>query len=61
MSIEKFGDTYTPICDICGEELAYELDFMDAVKAKKDAGWKNRKVDGEWEDICPSCQDEEKK
>jgi hypothetical protein len=20
-----------------------------------------RKVDGEWEDICPSCQDEEKK
>ncbi len=56
MSIERFGDLYTPTCDGCGDELEAEYDFYDAVNAKKAAGWKSRKVMGEWEDVCPECQ-----
>ena len=32
-------------------------DFMDAVDYKKNNGWKSQKRDGEWEDVCPECQD----
>jgi len=56
MSIERFGDIYTPTCDLCGEELPGEFDFYDAVEAKKTEGWKSRKINGEWQDICCECQ-----
>jgi len=61
MSIEKFGGIYTPTCDLCGEELPAEFDFYDAVNAKKDAGWKSRKTDGDWEDVCTECQEKERR
>jgi hypothetical protein len=35
--------------------LPAESDFYDAVAAKKAAGWKSRKVNGCWEDICDAC------
>ena len=58
MSIEKTGETYyQPTCDICGDQLGTEIDFYDAVQAKKDAGWKSRKINGEWQDICTDCQE----
>lgn len=56
MSIENFHGAYTAVCDCCGDILPTESDFYEAVNAKKDAGWKSRKVDGEWNDICPDCQ-----
>ncbi|MDR0905795.1 MAG: hypothetical protein LBN00_06440 [Oscillospiraceae bacterium] len=59
MSIEKFGGIFTPTCDICGEELDGGFDFYDAVQAKKTAGWKSRKTNGEWEDVCVTCQEDE--
>ena len=59
MSIEKFGELYTPTCDICGEELPAGFSFYDAVEVKKDAGWKSQKHKGEWEDVCPECQEKE--
>lgn len=64
MSIERShiygaGAFFTPTCDICGEELPAESDFYSAVAAKKREGWKGRKVDDEWEDVCCACQDEE--
>lgn len=55
MSIERFASFYTPTCDRCGAELEAEFDFYDAVNAKKAAGWKSRKVDGRWEDVCDAC------
>lgn len=55
MSIEKFAGFYTPTCDICGAELPAEDDFYNAVQAKKDAGWKSRMIDGQWEDWCDEC------
>lgn len=48
--------TYIPTCDLCGTELWPEFDWDDAVEAKKAAGWKSKKIDGEWMDICPDCQ-----
>lgn len=48
--------TYTPVCDMCGAELETQYDFDDAVEAKKNAGWKSRKLDGEWIDLCQDCQ-----
>ena len=56
MSIDSFQGIHTPICDYCGGELPSEFDFYDAVNAKKRAGWKSRKIDGEWQDICCECQ-----
>ena len=57
MSISKFGRKYFLACDNCGKE--YEVpfdDFHEAVEAKKEDGWKSKKINGEWEDWCPDCQ-----
>ena len=44
MAIEKRWEhgeeIFTPVCDGCGDELADEYDFYDAVDAKKLAGWR---------------------
>ncbi len=56
MSIARFRGYFTPICDICGEELPAETSFLDAVSAKKAAGWKTQWVDGCYEDTCRTCQ-----
>lgn len=65
MSIERFygsaGPSFTPTCDSCYEQLPCEMSFQDAVNAKRRAGWKSRNTDGEWEDICPECQEEERR
>jgi len=50
---------YFLYCDVCGE--AADSDFFkfdDAVEYKKSNGWKSRKYGGEWEDVCPECQEE---
>ena len=64
MSIEKKWvggeETYTPVCDVCGDELDYEYDFYDAVDAKKRAGWRSRQINGEWIDVCDRCLEDEK-
>lgn len=56
MSIQNNHGMCIPTCDICGEELPGTYDFYDAVESKKDAGWKSKKTDGKWEDICTECQ-----
>ena len=38
MSIERLGGAYIPVCDCCGEELATEYDFYDALAAVRAAG-----------------------
>lgn len=43
-------------CDVCGECCDESFDeFTDAVQFKKDEGWKSRKINGEWHDLCPEC------
>ena len=60
MSIERYYQNYTAVCDCCGQRLPGELSFDAAVRSKQSAGWESRKVDGEWEDVCTDCQFEEK-
>jgi len=56
--ISKEYGKYTLICDICGLGVDEEFDiFQDAVDAKKDMGWKSKRTDGEWMDLCPDCID----
>ena len=61
MSIQKRWEggeqIFTPTCDLCGAELEDEYDFYDAVDAKKLAGWRSKKIDGEWQDFCPECRE----
>ena len=60
--ISKFEGMYTLTCDICGDEYPETFcDFYDAVEAKKENGWKSRKTDGEWVDVCDACLEEESK
>jgi hypothetical protein len=59
MSIEQSGGMFIPVCDVCCDELPAEFDFVNAVQAKKNAGWKSRKVNGDWEDWCDACLAEE--
>jgi hypothetical protein len=59
--IEKFeeGFGYVIHCDVCEEEL-YDMDatdFQDMADYAKAHDWISRKVGGEWEDVCPICQE----
>lgn len=57
MKYKEYGK-YTLICDICGEGSEEEYENFQAAKdAGKNIGWKTRKIDGEWADICPDCID----
>ena len=47
----------TLICDICGEEIDGFLESKDIIAHKKETGWKSEKYRGEWQDICPECQE----
>lgn len=51
---------YSLMCDICCDEFKQETfsTFSEAVEFKKNNGWKSKKIDGEWQDICPDCQKE---
>ena len=56
--IEGDGGLYSLSCDICGEEAnKFFFDFYEAVDYKKRNGWKSQKRNGEWEDVCPECQE----
>lgn len=56
--IDKQCGLYCLICDICGEEEDEQFfDFHEAVEHKKSNGWKSQKRDGEWQDVCPDCQE----
>jgi len=36
--------------------LDTEFDFYEAVSAKKREGWRSRKANGQWQDVCRNCQ-----
>ena len=49
-------DGYWLICDICGQEHDFET-FDEAIDYKRENGWISEKYKGEWQDICPECQE----
>ena len=56
--IEKIDGRYRLFCDICGEPVDREFDdFYYAIVYKKENDWKSQKYKGEWEDVCPECQE----
>jgi len=56
--IDKIGGKYALVCDICSEGAMQKFDdFWDAVRFKRDNGWKSQKRNGEWQDVCPECQE----
>ena len=55
--IIKGVTSYDLICDICGHLECGHEDFDEAVEYKKENGWKSEKYKGEWEDVCPECQE----
>lgn len=56
--IDKSDGIYFLTCDICGEQADEPFfEFDHAVDYKKENGWKSQKHRGEWEDVCPDCQE----
>jgi hypothetical protein len=54
---ESYGD-YKLVCDVCGWEADELFNYFDeAVQYKRDEGWKSQRHNGEWEDVCPDCQE----
>lgn len=54
--ISKEYGKYTLICGICGAGTDEEFEtFQDAVDAREDSGWKSKKINGEWADVCLDC------
>lgn len=60
LMIDRIGkEEYVLICDMCEETQAGPFEsFYDAVQHKKDNGWKSRKINGSWNDVCPKCTKE---
>ncbi|NLW90028.1 MAG: hypothetical protein GXY34_00285 [Syntrophomonadaceae bacterium] len=59
MTIDNSHGKYDLICDNCG--YIYDepvIGFHDALDVKKEAGWKSKKRNGNWEDWCPECAGE---
>ena len=51
---------YFLACDVCGETAdAIFREFNEAVSFKRNNGWKSQRYNGEWEDVCPDCSEEE--
>jgi len=55
MSIQQEHKDYYLICDNCTKEIGPFDEFYKAVEAKKEHGWKSKKVNGQWEDWCDKC------
>lgn len=51
-------------CDKCQERVELETDpdddFIEAVKEARELDWRSERVDNEWLNICPDCQEEAK-
>ncbi len=56
--ISKRGTVYRLVCDVCRQEVNETFcEFDDAAQYKKNNYWKSQRRNGEWEDICPYCQE----
>ena len=55
--IDKAFTKFIPVRDCCGDDLPGEPSFDKAVTVMEDAGWVRRLKNGEWENICPKCQE----
>lgn len=56
--IERYMDKVEILCDGCGDGTGSypSEDFDVMVREAKDKGWRNVKVEGEWQNYCPDCK-----
>ena len=60
--ISEYNGSFYLVCDVHGDAAEEKFDtFQDAVDFKNNEGrrlgWKSQKRNGEWEDVCPECQE----
>lgn len=55
MSVERHSGYFTVVCARCGARTTGEMTWGDAVRAKRGHGFRSRKIEGEWQDLCPDC------
>jgi len=56
--IDRQGGFFYLTCDVYQQEASEAFfEFDEAVQYKKDYGWKSQRRNGEWEDVCPECQE----
>lgn len=56
--IDRQGGFFHLTCDVCQQEAGEAFfEFDEAVQHKKDNGWRSQRRNGEWEDVCPECQE----
>lgn len=51
-------DQWEVSCDNCSETLVFDAEshsFGEVVAEIKSDGWRNKKVDGDWENWCDLC------
>ena len=55
--IDKSCGFFDLTCDVCGNEADEQFfEFHEAVEYKRRERWKSQNRNGQWEDVCPSCQ-----
>jgi hypothetical protein len=42
-------------CDQCHEETSGDISVAEARETARDDGWRRRRIDGRWLDICYAC------
>jgi Fe2+ or Zn2+ uptake regulation protein len=60
MGIDVDGKVMHLYCDVCGEktEMSFRT-FDEIINYKKRNNWKSQRRNGEWEEVCPECQEVE--
>jgi Fe2+ or Zn2+ uptake regulation protein len=60
MGIDVDGKVRHLYCDVCGEKVEISFfTFDDLINYKKRNNWKSQRRNGEWEEVCPECQEAE--
>jgi Fe2+ or Zn2+ uptake regulation protein len=60
MGIDVDGKVMNLYCDVCGEKVEISFrTFDDLINYKKRNNWKSQRRNGEWEEVCPECQEAE--
>jgi len=54
-------ENYTAFCDRCSFDKFFDFStWNEVIQEMKNDGWRIRKVDGDWEHLCPTCANKER-
>lgn len=56
--IEKEFNYWVVWCDNCETPIEQEfLTYKEALDSSKEEGWRSTRIDGNWANLCPECQE----